>query len=141
MQYLELNERMRECKGAKVDSDLQSLLKVTVSESGMKHINQEVHDWEVIVKSEKRVSDQRLVYIWLRLLEYKDTKKGKELIKRGKNLYESEQSQRIKRDMKEVVQELKQEIKVGDRTVEIDNDKLKEIAKKADAINTDYENL
>ena len=81
---------MNKCKGRKMDSDLQQLLTIKVSESGKKHIEKEVNDVKKMAVHEAKFNDHRLVNIFIRLLQYKDTKNGKELQSKAKELAYSE---------------------------------------------------
>jgi hypothetical protein len=112
-----------------------------VSEKGKKRIEKEVHDVKKIVDKEARVSDQKLVYIWLKLLEYRQTQRGRELERKGIELAYSDQSKKIAGEVQEVVKDLKRDVKVSDLSFEIDNEDAIKIGKKLDKMNNDYEEL
>jgi hypothetical protein len=93
------------------------------------------------VDKEARVSDQKLVYIWLKLLEYRQTQRGRELERKGIELAYSDQSKKIAGEVQEVVKDLKRDVKVSDLSFEIDNEDAIKIGKKLDKMNNDYEEL
>lgn len=70
---------MKECKGSRVDGDLQSLLAISVTQAGKERIQKEVHDVKLLYDREKKRGDQRLVYIYMKLLQYRDSKRGQDL--------------------------------------------------------------
>lgn len=77
----------------------------------------------------------------MKLLRYRDTKRGQDLESKGHKLAHSEQTQKIKKETEQVLKEFKQEIEIGDQSIKIDNKKLTKIAEQAETINKDYENL